>query len=200
MKKGIILCLVFLGFIPVSCLQDSCGGRFKKDEIRVTNFRITRFDIANTDINGNLLDTSNYYPVDSVFKMFFILEKMKVAKHKSTNFSFSTPLYACSPAEPMSVNKIIDIDIISKSSFDEFEIPVEVGDNIKKLFFFKVNNDSYYYIYSDYLSSKFGYETDKLFIRPNFYPSENFELRFDVIISMSDGAKHEFNDQVLKIK
>ena len=133
MKKGIFLCLLFLGFIPISCLKGSCRG---EKLTKVKDFRITRFGLITTDLNENIVVSEAYHPVDSIYKMLFILDKKDVAALKPTTFSFATPLYACDPAYPIAVNFIAEINIIAKNNFTDSSESIVVGDNITDKFEF----------------------------------------------------------------
>jgi hypothetical protein len=150
---------------------------------------------------GNDISETEYFSKDSVYKKLFVVEKKDVASNLPLNFSFSTPLYACSPPDPRSTSYISKFQIIAKNSFQDNGEIIPIETDITSKFLLSEGNGRIPNNIEEILKFKrlFYYDT-AFFLKSNVKTSENQELIFDILITMSDGIRHEFKDEIFRIK
>lgn len=199
MKKNCFLLLILLGFIPFSCEKDetSCG-KSKPSKNNVTKFKIEEFGISTITLDKSL-DTNIYTSIDSIYKKVYILKKTYLTQTKPFHFSFSNSLYACSPPILFSTNIFSEIEIKSKSNFIDGNDSVILGENITSKFKIKGTYSNFIEI-KDFIKEKNSLNEDsKQYFKAKIKPHENLDLIFDLIITLSDGTKQIFSNQLLKI-
>jgi hypothetical protein len=187
MGRVLILIAIFLGLLPISCnTHGSCSGEDFRD---IKDFRIKSFELHTTNLSQRAVDTTLFYPHDSVVKSLTVKEKIHIAFKKLEDISFINSVVACSPEEPKSKETIRDITFIAKSTFQISSQLVSIGDTITDNF--KVHNG-----YSGNRSSTKTYIDEKrhlyLHDRINFgfvhKPVKLTTIKFDLVIKLSDNC------------
>jgi hypothetical protein len=110
-------------------------------------------------------------------------------------------LYACSPPDPRSTSYISKFQIIAKNSFQDNGEIIPIETDITSKFLLSEGNGRIPNNIEEILKFKrlFYYDT-AFFLKSNVKTSENQELIFDILITMSDGIRHEFKDEIFRIK
>lgn len=206
----ILFILLFLGLIPLSCRKD-CGRCECDDFSHIKDFRITNMEIKTINAFGQRIDTTNFHQQDSLFKSIFVKEKVDVALNlsKPSEFNLFTPgLYACSPPEPVSTNKISDVSIISSKEQAISNLRLSKGDTINHLF--NITQDAYfitkryYQTFEDfegYLDNENNlWEFEEVIIKTIAEINNPTIIEFDIQIDLNDGSSFAFTNEILKIR
>jgi hypothetical protein len=205
MKKHLQLVFIFvlMGLIPVSCFDDDC-----EDLPDIQNFEILKISAqrVHEKIQTEILD-STFYPWDSVGIRLEPTEKNYVSTDPSLkqNFSFSSSLYACSPAEPHSIHDLVDIKIISNTEFVRSEFPydtVKVGENITSLFVLGTGHllsSARYRSLSETLYSISLGDYASFFLKLQNQPFQNLKLNFNITLTFSNEEEFNFENQKLNL-
>ena len=128
---------VLFTFITISCdspLDIDCGPF--PDKFRVTDFstsikKVTHYDSSTLSIQLSEIQSDSIQFDEFAIEMYPVTEVFFSSVFDKINFQFIKSAYACSPIDPASDDKILDIQIYSDKDFSD-EYPA--GENLAELF------------------------------------------------------------------
>ncbi len=180
-------------------LNGCCGGEGLPD------FYFTIRNLSIRDVldgeGGWPLDTE-YYSKQKLFKVITIDDYSRIAESKFSTgnscTSFISNAYACSPEEPreMSINHVTDIRF---TNTDTASYPVE---DLTDLFEFITNYREEYTSIRSFLNEDgvFWELKEKYYFRFTGSLSGETQLTFDLTVTLSNGDKFVFSDEVMRLK
>jgi hypothetical protein len=205
MKKAFtfLVVIVVTELIPVSCGLWCNSSMCECDDFSsIKNFEIVALKMETSTQTRTNVDTSLVYSTNDVLKTFFIAEKRDVALLTFPNSGFGKAAYACSPLEPHAVQFIDKIEILSKVDvfWNNDQDPILSGQDITNRFKIGHYSSSHYQPINSFISNLKIYYYDRFGLRLAEIPYQETRLVFDVFITLSDGKKFDFKDEVLKVR
>ena len=207
MKKliTVFLIVLFSGWIPVSCTKNSdaeCYGLTKTKDFHIKSLAIKTVDAA-----GNMRSSSETYPVDSIFLAIYPDKTESIAAAKLSSFfpsGFSNLAMACSPATPVALEKLSQLDIIATENFvcNNPMDSINAGDTITNLFLVAIKSYgapsfepiNEFFQHQDRLD-----DNDKFWLKLATTPQMTTSLKFEINIQLTDSARFSFNDLELNV-
>lgn len=195
--KALFTLLISISLLLIACDRTSCDGEHFKP---VKDFNIRSFSLETVDYNNKAIDTSLFWPYDSISKEVSIKEKTDIAFQKPPGFSFFTSAYACEPPTAYSVEHISGLDFIARKGFADHGISYQIGDTITNLIdVYEYNR--YHRSIESYLNTKVHLSTGTtLNFKYKSRPSGPLDLEFDLAITLSNGLQQVFRNERMKIK
>lgn len=201
-----ILLLVFLGVVPLSCnlrCKSTCDCG---DPEPLKKFIIKSFGVKPALVYPNFgtnVDSTLYYSKDSLCKLVYIDETLYTlsTEQPPPSFSFLFSSYACSPADPVSLQKIYAINIISKSTLTvNGSHAIAAGDTLNDFFEASYPYNSGGSTIPDFIQSNSYSTPSEFLLRFKENPDSPIDLVFDIKIQLTDKVIHTFVDEKLKLK
>jgi hypothetical protein len=134
---SIVSIAVLFTFVSISCNTptDLNCGPFP-DKFRVTDFstsikKVTHYDSSTRSIQLSEIQSDSIQFDEFAIDMYPVTEVFFSSVFDKINFQFIQSAYACSPIDPVSDDKILDIQIYSDKDFSD-EYPA--GENLAELF------------------------------------------------------------------
>lgn len=198
MKKA----LFFIAFILIgesflgSCmLICPCGC----DSGPAKQMDILNWKVSTIDENFLVVDVGTTRAHDGVFKAIQIGDRNLVSSESESNLLYKAA-YGCSPAPLMAAQSFSKIQIISKVEvpYVSEEDIIKVGDDITDRFVVS-NYFTGFMAVNDFTKSTTIYDQDLYLFRLNVGPYQQTDLRFDIIITLSDGKISELKDEQLVV-
>ncbi len=196
---------LFLGLVPLSCERCNSSACECESNTPVANFDITKFGLQTLNPETQVaLDTSQVYDVDSISKALVIDTYDRVF---SSNFNISMFIphaYACSPIGPHVLQDIQSFEIISKTTFTT-ALNTDTtfsGEDITKFFVGRksYDNGAYETVEQSRNLYRLWYPDEKFIVKLKPIVMNPMTLKFDVIVTLTDGQVFEFKDEILKVK
>ncbi len=211
MKKTLInstLILVFLGIIPLSCIKTNrrcdsaaCECEDAKPE---RQFYIKSFASKNIETKTQTPVVSGLsYKIDEIACSVY-LDKIEYAAYqsKTTDFSFTQSVMACSPVPPYAKYGITSLQVISNQTMEiNSGDTVFENEDISDHFLISSNGFSEPQSLEKYDDWKYGItEGQKYWLSFNAQPNREIELRFTIKVTLKDGTAFELKDQFFKLR
>lgn len=199
-RLGVVLLLYFLlEAVSVSCsLICPCGCDTGSTPKRMD---IQSWSVYTAGHNFEMLDTTKVYDYNKVLKIIQVDERLYVSTQESVGNMISTA-YACSPAPVESIQKIESIQLISRNEIaltSETDL-IPVGTDLNPRFVMTFHGASNPEPINTFIQDLIIYDDDRYELQLNQKPFDETTLKFDLIITMSDGKVTELRNQVMKVK
>lgn len=199
----VLFLILLIETVPVSCsffCRDSCGCDPSPGPQKQIN--IISWNIETVSESYQPLDTSFVYDFDKVFKSLQIDKRLIVSFKDSSIVGFSNVAYACSPAPLKAIQTIESIKIIAanQTAFKDANDIIQIGDNITNRFRMTYYFDANFQPIDTFVYQRLIYEEDKYTLKLMERPFQEVKMKFNIVITLSDGKVLELNDQRLRIK
>lgn len=198
------LILILTGVVPLSCNlfclnSGGCCGDFN-----VKDFNILAFGVTTVDEHYVKTDTINFKSFDKVKKEIAIKEMEFVALDQTSpsRTLFVQTANACSPPLSMAIQNFKHINIVSRvnASIANSADLILDGQDITDRFLMGRKYSAHNLPIDTFITeSGIIYEGDSFIFTFQLKPFQPTVLRFDVVITMTDGQVFEFKNEVLKI-
>jgi len=177
-------------FCPCGC--DS--GPAKQIDIEGWNIQT----IAN---NYQQVDLFTDLPFDQVYKSLSI-DRWKVVFNEGSAFNSGyNAAYACSPAPLKASQTFESFRVISASEIAYLDANdvIEIGEDITNRFLITFFFDNTFKPIDDFINQLVIYQEDSYRVKLKDKPFQSTTLKFDFIITMSDGKVFEFRNEQLTV-
>jgi hypothetical protein len=199
-----LLLLLFMGIVPVSCI-DQCNGPcgcnpvFETEDFAITTFSIETLFRADKNF---AFDPNRYYFHQTLYKAFWVsgLKPVTEVKSQEKGSFFLNTAYACSPPESYSIETLRSIRIINKKNLivNENET-LEEGSVINEKFVLTQNFQQEYNLNS-FINNRHRFlKNERLYLKFIGVPSGNIELTFDLEIELDNGVVYRFDNETMKV-
>jgi hypothetical protein len=207
MKNKLItggLILIFLGLLPISCI-DQCNGPCGCYPVfEVADFSITAMStetLFRADQNFEV-EANRYYFHQSLYKAFWVsgLKPIAAIKPEWNSFSFVSQTYACSPPESYSIEKLKVIRLINKKTVVvNANETLQEGEVINEKFSMTQNFHQEYSL-TRFMENRHRFlKNERLYLKFTSIPSSNIEIIFDLEIELDNGVVYRFDNETMKI-
>lgn len=205
MRKGltVLFLILLIETVPVSCsffCRDSCGC--DPSPLPQKQIDIISWNIETVSENYQPLDTSFVYDFDKVYKSLRIDKRLIVSFEDKSVVGFSNVAYACSPMPPRAIQTIESIKIVAthQTAFKDANDIIQVGDNISNRFKMTYYFDANFQPIETFIYQRLIYDEDKYTLKLIERPFQEVKMKFNIVITLSDGKVLELNDQRLRVK
>jgi hypothetical protein len=198
------LIVVFMGLIPVSCVEQcngpcGCNPVFEAEDFSITNFSVETLFRADRNF---AFDPNRYYFHQTLYKAFWVsgLKPVSEIKNQEKGSFFMNTAYACSPPESFSIETLRTIRIINKKNLvvNENET-LQEGDVINEKFVLTQNFQQEYNL-TDFINNRHRFlKNERLYLKFISPPSENIELTFDLEIELDNGVVYRFDNEKMRV-
>jgi len=201
MKRfGIVLLLYFLlEAVSVSCsLICPCGCDTGSTPKRMD---IQSWNVYTAGHNFEMLDTTKVYDYNKILKVIHVDERFYVSTQESVGGLIATA-YACSPAPVESIQQIESIKLISLNEIvltSETDV-IPKGTDLNSRFMMTYQGASNLEPIDTFIQDLIIYDDDQFKLQLNQKPYKETTLKFDLIITMTDGKVTELKNQIMKVK
>ncbi len=181
----------FLGSCSLIC---SCGC----DSGPAKQLDIQSWKVSTVDGNLSATSSSTSKDFDKVFK-WLSMDSWNLVRAEETK-SFYKAAYACSPAPLKAVQDFASIQIKSvvEVSYDNDTDLIKVGDDITSRFVMGMYYGQFVSV-NDFIKEHSIYNEDLYLLRLKSKPHQQTDLRFDIIITLSDGKVFELKNEQLVV-
>jgi len=200
MKKSlfIFLLVTLIEIISVSCtLFCPCGscdsGPAKK--IDIVSWQMQTISDKHLGV-----DPTTTYPFDKVFKA-LSTDQVKIVYNQETTGSPFNIANACSPAPLQAIQTFTSIQIksMTETAYLHTNDIIKEGDDITDRFAMTFLFDMNFKPIHEFINSMIIYDQDKYQLKLKERPFQKTNLKFDVIITLSDGKVFELKNEELTI-
>jgi hypothetical protein len=201
MKKSLLVFLIFIlvETIPVSCnFICPCGSC---DSGPAKKIDIVSWQMQTVSDKYLGVDPDNPHLYDQVYKALNIDQRNLVFNEKSLGGSPFNSAYACSPAPLESIQTFANIQVKSvlETAYLNAADIIHAGDDITDRFVMTFLFDMNFIPVPEFINSLIIYDQDKYQFRLKEKPFQETNLKFDVLITMSDGKVFEFKNELLTV-
>lgn len=162
---------------------------------------IQSWNVYTAGHNFEMLDTTKVYDYNKILKVIQVDERFYVSSQESVGRMMSTA-YACSPAPVESIQKIESIQLISLNEIaltSETDV-IPIGTDLNSRFVMTFHGSSNPEPIDTFIQDLIIYDEDRYELQLNQKPFDETTLKFDLIITMTDGKVTELKNQIMKVK
>lgn len=199
-----LLIILFLGIVPVSCM-DQCNGPcgcnpvFETEDFSITTFSIETLFRADRNF---AFDPNRFYFHQTLYKAFWVsgLKPVSEIKTPEKGSFFLNTAFACSPPESYSIETLRTIRIINKKEIavNANEI-LQEGAVINEKFVLTQNFQQEYNL-TDFIKNRHRFlKNERLYLKFTSVPAGNIEITFDLEIELDNGVVYRFDNETMKV-
>jgi hypothetical protein len=210
MKKGYVfwfLLCVFIGIIPISCVDQVCDGPcgcfpvFEAEEHSITQIAI---EPVFRYVTSRPFDPDVFYFYQTLYLGIWASEFRRISEttgniSRKSGF-LPSALANCSSGEIVSLETLSGLQVINRKSIQiTDDIFLDEGEDITDKFLATTNFQQLDNI-ENFLKRRHRFQEQVRFhMRFNENPSTSIELVLDIIITLDNGSSYTFRGQGLKI-
>jgi hypothetical protein len=193
--------VIFLGIIPISCI-DQCDGPCGCNPVfEVEDYSITTFStetLFRADRNFQV-DPNRFYFHQTLYKAFWVsgLKPVTELEPDKKGILFTNSALACSPRESYSIERLKSLRLINKRKVKINEsFTLEEGDVINEKFVMTQNFQQEFEL-AKFIDNKHRFlKNERLYLKFIAVPNQNIELFFDLEIELDNGSVYIFNESM----
>jgi|GEM_PF-1251530 len=207
MNKKLIagcLILIFMGLVPISCVEQcngpcGCNPVFESEDFAIATFSIETLFRADRNF---AFDPNRFYFHQTLYKAFWVSGLKPVTEigpHSKGSF-FLNSAFACSPPESFSIETLKSIRIINKKNVViNANESLEEGSVINEKFVLTQNFQQEYDL-NNFVNNRHRFlKNERLYLKFIGVPTGNIEVTFDLEILLDNGVVYRFDNETMKI-
>jgi hypothetical protein len=200
----VLLVLVFIGVIPVSCV-DNCNGPcgcepvFEQRFYSANSFSIET--LYRTDRNRPI-DPNRFYFHEGLFKGIWVSLLVELAEdnHNRSTGGLFPAAYACSPANSFSIEALRSLRVISKSEQRINEAVTFGAGQVVNEHFVLTQNFQQEFRIPDFILRNHRFQKDeRIYFKCKTRPDQTTQLVVDIEVELDNGKLFTFSNETMGI-